>query len=151
MKILFICQGNTCRSPIAEGLVRRYGGDLLGAASAGIRPGAHLAEPTRLVMGEAGIELDGHRPRSLQDVTEPVDYVISLCDVIAPGQDLFPGAVRMWWRIPDPIGGTLDDYRATRDHLWGLLRPLIERLTENKDLPEHLTDPFTQQTNSSPR
>lgn len=151
MNLLFVCQGNTCRSPIAEGLVRTYGGDLLHAVSAGIRPGAHLAEPTRLVMEEIGIEMTGHQPLSLEEVGVPVDYVISLCDVIAPGQDLFPGATRMWWRIPDPIGGTLDDYRATRDRIWSLLRPLIERLTENKELPERFSDLHSEPTESSHR
>lgn len=151
MRILFVCQGNTCRSPIAEGLIRTYGGDLLQATSAGIRPGSHLTDLTRQVLEEARIDMSDHRPRSLEEVEGQVDYVISLCDVIAPGQDLFPRAIRMWWRIPDPIGGTLEDYRATRDRIWGLLRPLIERLTENKDLPEHLSDPCAERTESPHR
>ncbi|MBW3625715.1 MAG: arsenate reductase ArsC, partial [Armatimonadetes bacterium] len=99
MKILFVCQGNTCRSPIAEGLVRTYGGDLLQAASAGLRPGTHLTDQTRQVLEEAGIHLNDHQPKPLEAVAGPVDYVISLCDVIAPGQDLYPNAIRMWWRI----------------------------------------------------
>src|SRR5688572_18425355 len=110
MRILFVCQGNTCRSPIAEGLVRKFGGGLVQATSAGLRPGAYLADETRQIMEEIGVDLSDHEPRPLEAVEEPIHYVVSLCEVIAPGQDLFPHAARQRWRIADPVGGTLDQY-----------------------------------------
>jgi arsenate reductase len=141
MKILFVCQGNTCRSPIAEGLARHYGGDMIEAVSAGLAPGSRLAEKTHDVMEEIGIDLSGHHPRALEAVEGPVDFVVSLCEVIAPGQDLFPNAQRIWWKIKDPIGGPISGYRATRNAIWERLRPLLLRLTENPDLPLTLPEP----------
>jgi arsenate reductase len=126
---------------MAEGLTRRYGGDVIEAVSAGLLPGSRLAEKTHEVMEEIGIDLSGHRPRALEAVEGPVDYVISLCEVIAPGQDLFPNAKRLWWRIKDPIGGPMTGYRTARDSIWEKLRPLLERLTENPDLPLTLSEP----------
>jgi arsenate reductase len=126
---------------MAEALVRRFGGGLVDASSAGLRPGAKLAGNARSVMAEIGIDLSDHRPRALEEVEGPVDFVISLCEVIAPGQDLFPGARRLWWRVQDPIGGPPEGYRATRDRIWDCLRPLLVRLTENAELPLRLADP----------
>ena len=123
---------------MAEGMVRKFGGSILQAESAGLRPGPTVAPHGLDVMAEVGIDLAGHRPHSIQAVESPIDMVISLCEVIAPGQDLFPRAVRHHWRIPDPIGGDPDDYRRTRDLIWEKLRPLIGRLTEREDLPERL-------------
>ena len=76
--------------------------------------------------------------RSLEAVREAVDCVISLCEVVRPGLDLFPEVQRYHWRIPDPVGGSLDDYRYTRDLIWTQLKPLLARLLETDDLPERL-------------
>lgn len=141
MRILFVCQGNTCRSPIAEGLARHFGGGIVEATSAGLRPGERLAAYSEFVMREIGLDISAHRPRALEAVEGPVDIVVSLCEVIAPGQDLFPSAQRLRWPIPDPIGGPLEAYRTTRDRVWERLRPLLERLTESEGLPVRLTDP----------
>jgi len=123
---------------MAEALARHFGGDTLQVASAGLRPGSHLAEHTRDVLQEIHIELADHHPQPLEAVEGPVDCVISLCEVIRPGLDLFPKATRYCWRIPDPVGGSLEDYRKARDLIWKQLRPLLFRLTEKEGLPERL-------------
>ena len=123
---------------MAEGLIRRFGAGEIEAASAGLRPGSGLAEYSRTVMGEIGVDLSGHQPRPLEAVEGPVDVVISLCEVIAPGQDLFPHATRLRWRIPDPIGGPLEEYRETRDRIWDHLRPYLQQQFDLSGLPERL-------------
>ena len=66
LRILFVCTGNACRSPMAEGIARSLGGDRVAVASAGIHPiGVH---PTAVeVMKEAGLDqatIDGMFERS---------------------------------------------------------------------------------------
>src|SRR5262249_32071923 len=64
--VLFVCTGNTARSPVAEALLRRQADDRVTVASAGTRPGERL-HPTaeRVLREEYGIDLPGRRPRHL--------------------------------------------------------------------------------------
>ena len=51
-RVLFVCVGNACRSPMAEGLANHYGSDVLRAASAGLAPTQEIPEDTVAVMEE---------------------------------------------------------------------------------------------------
>ncbi len=124
---------------MAEALTRHFGGTSVQAVSAGLRPGARLAAGAEGALRDIGVGLPDHAPQPMEAVREPVDIVISLCDVIAPGLDLFPGARRLRWRVPDPIMGKADDYRRTRDLIWSHLRPLLAELSGRTDLPDTLT------------
>lgn len=76
--VLFACNMNAVRSPIAAGLMRHLFGRKVYVASAGVRPGTndHFAEA---VMEEIGIDLSGHRPQSFDDLQDTsFDVVISL-------------------------------------------------------------------------
>lgn len=81
--ILFVCTGNTCRSVMAEGLLRHYAelADLdLDIASAGIRafPGDEASQYTIEVLGEVGIDVSGHRARKVSP------YLLAEYDLILP-------------------------------------------------------------------
>lgn len=78
-KILFLCTGNSCRSQMAEGLCRALKGDLLEPASAGIE--RHGLNPVAVkVMGEIGIDISGHRSKTLDDLAGvEFDYVVTVC------------------------------------------------------------------------
>lgn len=80
VKIMFICAGNTCRSQMAEGFARHYGRDLIEAHSAGISQGESVHPLAVKVMREAGIDINGQRPRKIDpDLFEQMDIVITLC------------------------------------------------------------------------
>jgi protein-tyrosine-phosphatase/DNA-binding transcriptional ArsR family regulator len=103
--VLFVCTGNTARSPIAEALLRHYGGDRVRVASAGTRPGLRLHPNAARVLREGyGIDISGARPRGLHTLTgHRFDYVISLCDRAREAQPEFEHAPRrVHWSIPDP-------------------------------------------------
>jgi protein-tyrosine-phosphatase/DNA-binding transcriptional ArsR family regulator len=103
--VLFVCTGNSARSPIAEALLRHRTGGQVEAASAGSRPKPRLHPNTvRMLRDEFGIDITGQPPRHLDTVTgRRFDYVISLCDRAREACPDFPDpSRRVHWSIPDP-------------------------------------------------
>jgi ArsR family transcriptional regulator, arsenate/arsenite/antimonite-responsive transcriptional repressor / arsenate reductase (thioredoxin) len=116
-RVLFLCTGNSARSPVAEALLRQRA-DQIEVASAGSRP-KPLHPNTVRVLREHGIELAGRLPQPLSAVErQRFDYVITLCDRVREVCPEFPGrAEQVHWSIPDPAasGGTdQDTYPAFR-------------------------------------
>ena len=101
-RVLFLCTGNSARSPAAEALLRQRA-DQIEVASAGSRP-KPLHPNTVRVLREHGIELAGRRPQSLSAVgRQRFDYVITLCDRVREVCPEFPGGgEQVHWSIPDP-------------------------------------------------
>jgi len=110
-RVLFLCTGNSARSPAAEALLRRRAGQVE-VASAGSHPKA-LHPNTVRVLRNYGIELADRPPRHLSVVErQRFDYVITLCDRVREVCPEFPGrAEQLHWSIPDPAaaGGTGQD------------------------------------------
>ncbi|MFU8875743.1 ArsR family transcriptional regulator [Micromonospora sp. SL4-19] len=103
--VLFICSGNSARSPIAEALLRHHTGGQVEAASAGNRPKPHLhPNAVRVLHDQFGIDIADQRPRHLDTMTgRRFDYVISLCDKAREICPDFPDHPRRaHWSIPDP-------------------------------------------------
>jgi arsenate reductase len=132
-KVLFLCTENACRSQMAEGLVNHYLDGKVKAFSAGVRP--HMVNHRAIqVMGELGIDLSGHRSKSVDEfITEPLDLVITVCDRAAEECPLFPGnteVVHMNFPDPAPATGTEEEimtvFRQVRDDLRAKLIPLIQ-------------------------
>ena len=80
--VLFVCTGNSIRSPIAEALVRHHGGDSVSVTSAGIRPKPHLHANTVRVLGDQfGIDAARQQTRGLDTLAgRRFDRVVTLCD-----------------------------------------------------------------------
>ena len=121
---MFLCTGNSCRSQMAEGLLREMGGDQYEVYSAGVEP-SKVHPMSILVMDEVDIDI---RSQTSDDVemylNEGIDIVISVCDHAAQTCPTFPGDVqRIHWSTKDPFHGwdvdesKLPDYRKTRDEL----------------------------------
>jgi protein-tyrosine-phosphatase len=107
-RVLFLCTGNSARSPVAEALLRRRA-DQVEVASAGSHP-KPLHPNTARVLRAYGIELAGRPPQHLSVYEhQRFDYVITLCDRVREVCPEFPGrAQRLHWSIADPAasGGT---------------------------------------------
>ena len=110
-RVLFVCTGNSARSPAAEALLRHRAGRAE-VASAGSHP-KPLHPNTVRVLRAYGIELAGRAPRHLNGYAgHRFDYVITLCDRVREACPEFPGrAEQVHWSIPDPAaaGGTGQD------------------------------------------
>jgi ArsR family transcriptional regulator, arsenate/arsenite/antimonite-responsive transcriptional repressor / arsenate reductase (thioredoxin) len=106
--VLFVCSGNTARSPIAEALLRHRAGNRVQVASAGTRPGREVhPDASRLLRQAYGVDISAHRPRHLDAVGgRRFDRVITLCDRAREAcPEFVPGPVRAHWSIPDPGPG----------------------------------------------
>jgi len=123
-RILFLCTGNSARSQMAEGLMRDAAGDRFEVASAGTKPSTVLPEAIA-VMGEIGIDIAGHRSKSVDQFTgQEFTYVITVCDNANAACPIFPGATkRLHWPFEDPaaVQGSDEErkvaFRRIRDQI----------------------------------
>jgi ArsR family transcriptional regulator, arsenate/arsenite/antimonite-responsive transcriptional repressor / arsenate reductase (thioredoxin) len=139
--VLFVCTGNSARSPIAEALLRHRTGGQVEVASAGTRPKPRLhPNAVRVLHDEFGIDITGQRPKHLDTVTGGrFHYVVSLCDKAREVCPDFPHhPVRMHWSIPDPAAaGDIDQssYPAFQHTAAGIdtrIRHLLPVLTATR-------------------
>jgi len=102
--VLILCTGNSCRSHIAEGLLRRAAGDLVNVQSAGSKPTGQVHPLAIKVMAEADIDISGHRSKHLEEFLEqPVHTVITVCGNVDAACPIFPGQMnRHHWPFDDP-------------------------------------------------
>jgi arsenate reductase len=122
-RILVLCTGNSCRSHLAEGILRRAGGELLDVQSAGSKPAGYVHPMAIQVMREIGIDISNHRSKHLNEfLHEPVETVITVCGNADQACPVFPGQVnRYHWGFDDPAHATgteeekLAVFRRVRD------------------------------------
>jgi protein-tyrosine-phosphatase/DNA-binding transcriptional ArsR family regulator len=115
-KVLFVCTGNTGRSPMAEALLRHRAGEHVEAASAGIRPKPLHPDAVAVMRDRYRIDITGHRPTPVEAVAhDQFDFVITLCDKAREHCPEFPGHPGLiHWSMPDPAAaeGDLAGYPA---------------------------------------
>jgi ArsR family transcriptional regulator, arsenate/arsenite/antimonite-responsive transcriptional repressor / arsenate reductase (thioredoxin) len=106
-RVLFVCTGNSGRSPMAAALLRHSAGRWAHAASAGTRPRSLHPAAAAVLRDRYRIDISGHRPTHVAAVaSEPFDYVISLCDKAREACPEFTGSPRrVHWSLPDPATG----------------------------------------------
>ena len=147
MRILFICTGNTCRSPLAEAIARRIlaesGKDSVVVESAGTNAwdGAPASDAAILIGVERNLDLSGHRSRRLtEEMLRASDLVLVMApEHLARVREIDPTSNAYLLggyssdevsphAIADPFGGDLDDYRATADTLERELKVILDRI-----------------------
>lgn len=103
-RVLVLCTGNSCRSQMAEGILRHLAGDRMEVFSAGVRP-MYVHPLAVKVMAEAGMDISKHRSKSVNEfIGESFDTVITVCDNARQVCPVFPGECeRIHWNIPDPV------------------------------------------------
>lgn len=131
-RIVFICIGNSCRSPMAEGWARHLGKGEVEAASAGLYPLGHIAQETIQVMKEKNVSLAGQTSKGLEDINwQEVDVLVNMTRLPAPAVvPGFRGATHNW-NIPDPYGESLPTYRKVRDLLEQKVEQLLAELSSS--------------------
>ena len=137
MNVLFLCTGNSCRSQMAEGLLRWVGGSIVNAMSAGTAPKPVHPLAVR-AMSEIGVDISCQQPKSTDRFLKlPFDYVITLCDSARESCPIFPGAAHhLHWSLPDPAAATGTDdermaaFRSVRDRLAAEVDELLADILE---------------------
>jgi arsenate reductase len=103
IRILVVCTGNSCRSILAEALLRDRGGDAVEVSSAGTEPKG-VNPLTLRVLAEAGIDASWARSKSVDEFRDAsFDYVITVCDEARQACPVFPGTHEsLHWGYEDP-------------------------------------------------
>lgn len=129
-KVAFVCVHNSCRSQMAEGWAKKLGSEVFEAYSAGTESYPEVKPLAIKVMEEAGVDMSGHYPKLLSDIPTEVDILITMgCNVKCPH---VPCRYREDWGISDPSGGTIEDYRRTRDVIKERVEDLIKMVRNNE-------------------
>lgn len=123
--VLILCTGNSCRSHLAEGLLRKFAGDLLEVASAGSKPAGYVHRLAIEVMREIGVDIRQHTSKHMNEfLNRQVETVITVCGNADQACPLFPGQVnRHHWPFDDPAHATGTDaeklavFRRVRDQI----------------------------------
>lgn len=151
MRVLFVCTGNTCRSPIAEALARRFAAERnlsdleVGSAGTAAWDGAPASDGALLVAMERSLDLSTHRARLLtRDLVSGSDLILAMGPhhlerieaLGGPGKthllSSYASRGRSERSITDPFGGDLDVYRAAFDELDREVQHAIERIAAER-------------------
>jgi len=125
MKILVLCTGNSCRSQMAEGILRNLDENLQ-VYSAGTKPAEQVNPLAIKAMEEIGIDISWHRPKLVDEfLNTDFDYVITVCDNAKEICPVFTGKVKYRLHIgfddPAEATGTEEEqmavYRRVRDEI----------------------------------
>ena len=132
-RILVLCTGNSCRSQIAEGYLRHFGGDAVEVYSAGVE--IHGVNPRAVkIMAEEGIDISHHTSNHVDEYAGiGFDLVITVCDHAKESCPVFPsGALTFHRNFPDPAKATgseaeiLAAFRDVRGQIKSYCRDFIE-------------------------
>lgn len=123
--VLILCTGNSCRSHLAEGILRRAAGDYLNVQSAGSKPAGYVHPFAVQVMKEIGIDISQHRSKHLSEFLDTnVETVITVCGNADQACPVFPGQLnRHHWGFDDPAHAVGTDeeklavFRRVRDEI----------------------------------
>lgn len=134
-RVLILCTGNSARSQMAEGLLRKLGSDRFEVESAGVAPSSVRREAIE-AMREIGIDISKHRSKSVDEFAgQQFDYIITVCDNAKESCPVFPGQAKSVHRsFEDPPPETIGDYesrlnifRRVRDEIHEWLKLFINQ------------------------
>ena len=102
--VLILCTGNSCRSHLAEGILRAVAGDILDVQSAGSKPAGYVHPLAIAALKEIDIDISAHRSKSMTEfMDQKVETVITVCGVADQACPIFPGQMnRHHWPFEDP-------------------------------------------------
>jgi arsenate reductase len=131
MKIAFVCVHNSCRSQMAEGLMKYFNkNNSIEIYSAGTEEYPRVKEKAVQVMESIGIDMKNHFPKLLTDIPDNLDILITMgCNVYCP---FVPHRYSEDWNLEDPSGGTIKDFEITRDIIKEKIVDLIERIEKGE-------------------
>jgi len=125
--VLVLCTGNSCRSQMAEAILRHELGDRVRALSAGTRPQPKVADGAIAALKLAHLPTEGLYAKDISAVIdEPIDLVVTVCDNAKEACPIFPRpAPRIHLPFHDPHGEPLESFVRVRDEIQARLVPAV--------------------------
>ena len=140
--VLILCTGNSCRSHLAEGILRAAAGDLVDVHSAGSKPAGYVHPKAIQVMREIGLDISSHTSKHMKEFLDrQITTVITVCGNADQACPIYPGQVnRHHWRFDDPAHATgteeeiLAEFRRVRDEIRKVFTAYAAGLREGRTL-----------------
>jgi protein-tyrosine-phosphatase len=135
-RVLFVCIGNSCRSPMAEGIARHAAADVIEAASAGLVPLGSVAALSKSTLENNGYPGDGLSSKAIsQELWDSADLVINMSG--RSREQVF----RSWekvedWDVEDPYGADPAVYQRIFETIERRVSELAERLRQKSEMQQ---------------
>jgi len=137
--ILFVCTGNSCRSQMAEGLMRKYIERDFSIISAGLKPSKVNPQAIK-AMNEINIDISDQKSNHVEEYVDQIhEYIITVCDNAKESCPVgLSGKNNIHWSIPDPfVDGKDNDlylprYRSARDMLYDKISVLAKKINDGE-------------------
>lgn len=127
-RVVFVCLGNSCRSPMAEGIGAHIASDVMEVSSAGVAALGRVQSLTKLTLAKNGYPADELQSKPLEDVDlESADIIINMTG--RPGLVVFQDASKVEdWEVEDPYGSDAGTYQRVFEDIEGRVVQLIDRV-----------------------
>ena len=111
VQVLFVCTGNSARSQMAQGILRKAAGHIVDVYSAGTDPAPDVHPLAKRAMTENGLDPSDHYPKNIElYLGKEFDVIITTCDGARESCPFFPGkAIRYHWGLKDPAAAEGDE------------------------------------------
>ena len=133
--MLFVCIGNSCRSPMAEAIARHHASDVLEPSSAGLAPLGYIVDPTTETLAANGYSTEGLASKRLsRQAIDETDVVVNLS---GHPIDSLPDRVKVEeWPVEDPYGADPATYQRILEEIEGRVLTLAARFRSQRN-PNH--------------
>lgn len=126
-RVLFVCVENSCRSQMAEAFAKMLGEGVVEVYSSGSRPSGKINDKAVASMEELGYDLSTHASKSLDEIPD-VEYDLAITMGCGDECPYVRAKGREDWKIPDPKGMDMEQFRDVRDLIGNKVAALIESL-----------------------
>jgi arsenate reductase len=145
--VLIVCTGNSARSQIAEGYMKKYLPDEFNITSAGLDPKDVVNPLAVQVMQEVGIDISKQYPKDIKGfLGQHFAYLITVCSNAEERCPIFPGVIyRLFWPFDDPAAfegsaaEKLEKFREVRDQIDSQIRQWMLEYKLKQGFPSRIS------------